>query len=125
MAAELYCSFAITLALPFHINQGFGKKPQLFICITKGALDGRFFACSIDRPTLPARILIVIRGGTGWSNRRDLDNTIKATVDAIVQARLLPDDTTRYVHGVRCEYLPAQPGLAAGCIVSFCGGPSC
>lgn len=73
----------------------------------------------LARPPLPARIQIIIRGGEGWNNRRDLDNTIKATVDAIVHARLIPDDTTRYVHEVRCLYVPALPGLAAACVVSF------
>jgi Holliday junction resolvase RusA-like endonuclease len=67
----------------------------------------------------PSRVLIEIRGGKGWRVNRDLDNTVKAIMDALVAAQRIPDDSTRHVHEILTRFVPPVRGLSASCRVGF------
>lgn len=74
---------------------------------------------SLQRAPLPAAVLVTIRGGKGWSAGRDIDNTLKACLDALVMAGRLPDDTCANVNIIVVRFVPAVPGLSAGCEVGW------
>ena len=67
----------------------------------------------------PARIKVVIRGGKGWRAGRDLDNCLKAVMDALVHARRIEDDSTKYVHEIRISFQEAEDDKKAACLVSY------
>src|SRR5688500_4047894 len=73
----------------------------------------------LHRPDLPARVRVSIRGGEGWDDDRDPDNAYKPCSDALVHARLLPDDSSRYVHETSVVFTPGMPGVPATCTVGF------
>lgn len=66
----------------------------------------------------PVKVTITIRGGKGWLNRRDIGNTDKATLDALVHARRIPDDSCLHVVHEEIVYLLPLPGLEACCWVT-------
>ena len=61
----------------------------------------------------PVMIAVTIFGGDGFSERRDIDNAMKAAQDILVVAGVLPDDCVRYVVEISGRYLPAVPGSGA------------
>lgn len=63
----------------------------------------------------PVKVTITIRGGKGWLNRRDIGNTDKATLDALVHARRIPDDNCQHVVHEEIVYLLPVPGMPACC----------
>lgn len=65
----------------------------------------------------PVRIEISIRQGKGWHVARDLDNTIKPILDALVAAGVISGDDTRIVRGIHAELRAAEEGKEAGCTV--------
>lgn len=83
------------------------------------ALAGPLLRVGLERPALPARVSFVVWGGDGWSRNRDVDNLVKPLVDALVVARLLPDDNSRYLHEIRIRFIGVVPGRPAGVNVSF------
>lgn len=67
----------------------------------------------------PVKVTITIRGGKGWLNSRDIGNADKATLDALVQARRIPDDNCQYVVHEEIVYLLPLPGMPACCWVTI------
>lgn len=45
----------------------------------------------------PVRFGLVVRGGKGWRINADIDNRMKPTLDALVRAGIITDDSTRVV----------------------------
>jgi Holliday junction resolvase RusA-like endonuclease len=71
----------------------------------------------LGKAPVPACVAILIRGGKGWGKHRDIDNVVKAVIDALVHAELLQDDSCDFVHGVSVSYLQPIEGMPAGCFV--------
>ena len=63
----------------------------------------------------PVRVTITIRGGRGWRPNRDIGNTDKATLDALVHARRIPDDNCQHVVHEEIIYLLPLPNEKACC----------
>lgn len=74
----------------------------------------------------PVQVFITVHRGDDWDERRDIDNLIKPTVDAVKKAGRIVDDRGRYVCGVHAVFgadagantsvsvtLAARPGAAA------------
>jgi Holliday junction resolvase RusA-like endonuclease len=40
-----------------------------------------------------------------WKTKHDTDNIIKPLIDLLVKAKIIPNDTTRYINGVSVRYL--------------------
>lgn len=70
-------------------------------------------------PVPPVGVRITVRGGKGWVARRDLDNVIKAVIDALKDAGRIADDSTAVVTAVTAVFAPPVVGLGAGCEVCF------
>ena len=67
----------------------------------------------------PVAVRVTIHGGRGWRVDRDLDNVLKAVLDALVASERLADDSTQYVQSVRLDYHPpAGTTAVATCLVS-------
>jgi Holliday junction resolvase RusA-like endonuclease len=67
----------------------------------------------------PVAVQVTIHGGRGWRADRDLDNVLKAVLDALVASERLVDDSTQYVRSVRLDYRPPADTTAdAACLVS-------
>ena len=64
-------------------------------------------------PSATATVVIVVRGGKGWTTSRDLDNAIKPLIDAVKKSGTIPDDTTAYVTKIEATYVPGD-GRPAG-----------
>lgn len=68
----------------------------------------------------PVAVRVVITGGKGWAAKRDIDNAVKAVLDAVKLAGRVPDDDCERVTDVYAVYLPPKAnGAAARCEVSF------
>jgi Holliday junction resolvase RusA-like endonuclease len=69
--------------------------------------------------TAPVKVVITIRGGKGWSTKRDIGNCEKATLDALVHALRIPDDSCSNVVHEELIYLRPLPGQKARCWLSI------
>ena len=67
----------------------------------------------------PVRIIIEIYAGKGWSIKRDIDNAIKPVVDAVKRARIVQDDSVRYVREATARYYPGGGGGDAVCYLTI------
>ena len=56
--------------------------------------------------SFPVSVDILVMGGCDWNDARDIDNVIKPIVDLLVKAKILPDDTTKYVEDAKARFLP-------------------
>lgn len=56
----------------------------------------------------PCELVLTIHGGTGWRVNRDLDNALKATQDAMVEAGILPGDDCQRLRLTCAKYVPAK-----------------
>jgi Holliday junction resolvase RusA-like endonuclease len=66
----------------------------------------------------PVGVSLVVRPGKGWRCDRDLDNCLKATLDAVRHAGRIPDDSAAFVRRVSCELGPVHPSGVACCEVA-------
>lgn len=65
-----------------------------------------------------AEIEIEIHGGTGWTHRRDLDNTNKAVIDLLKNKNYIHDDNTKHVRKITTSYhAPTLKNSRAVCVV--------
>lgn len=65
-----------------------------------------------------AEIAIEIHGGTGWTHRRDLDNTNKAVIDLLKNKSYIHDDNTKHVRKITTSYhAPSLKNARAICVV--------
>jgi Holliday junction resolvase RusA-like endonuclease len=71
--------------------------------------------CQMSVLTSPVKATITIRGGDGWEESRDLDNCLKATLDAMVAAQRIRDDSCLNVIHSEVMYLLPLPGKPACC----------
>ncbi len=55
---------------------------------------------------LPCKIDLFLIGN--WNEQRDGDNVVKAVLDALVAAQVIPDDSLKYVRGVDWDYDPNE-----------------
>lgn len=53
----------------------------------------------------PVEIELVVYSNHEWKNRNDLDNCIKPTIDLLVKAEIIPDDTTKYIENVSIRHV--------------------
>lgn len=57
-----------------------------------------FLRCNMDRAKVyPVRVVVTVRRGDGWRRGRDLDNLLKATLDALKKSHRIEDDSEDYV----------------------------
>lgn len=63
----------------------------------------------------PVKVTITIRGGQGFEEERDIDNTAKATLDATVHAGRIAKDNCRHVVHAEIIYLLPLPDEPACC----------
>jgi Holliday junction resolvase len=71
-------------------------------------------AIQANRPprfTLPVTITLFV--GEKGVGRMDSDNTAKAYVDALVKARVIPDDSRKWVRGIAVAWVPGMAGAVA------------
>lgn len=80
---------------------------------------GMLMRAGLDKVvTLPVRVRLEVRGGDGFRRSRDLDNLLKATIDCLRAAKILPNDRISEVAEVSAKYLPVQDErLPAVCTV--------
>jgi Holliday junction resolvase RusA-like endonuclease len=71
--------------------------------------------CQMSVLTSPVKATITIRGGDGWEESRDLDNCLKATLDAMVAAQRIRDDSCLNVIHSEVMYLLPLKGQPACC----------
>lgn len=104
---------SFTMPMPPSVNQIFRNLPGKGRVKTGAYDDWRAFAVtSIRRQQIAAltgRVLVLF-GVERMSLSADIDNRIKAMLDAMVEARVIVDD--RYVTGFAVAWLPAANGLA-------------
>ena len=55
--------------------------------------------------TFPIDVEILVMADSKWKMKNDSDNLIKPIVDLLVRAKIVPNDTTRYINGVNARYL--------------------
>ena len=53
----------------------------------------------------PIQVDILIMADYMWKTKHDTDNIIKPLIDLLVKAKIIPNDTTRYINGVNARYL--------------------
>jgi Holliday junction resolvase RusA-like endonuclease len=53
----------------------------------------------------PIEIELVIYSGYDWQSKNDIDNCIKPTIDLLVKANILPDDSTKYIKNVSIRHV--------------------
>lgn len=53
----------------------------------------------------PIHVDILIMADYMWKTKHDTDNIIKPLIDLLVKAKIIPNDTTRYINGVNARYL--------------------
>jgi Holliday junction resolvase RusA-like endonuclease len=63
----------------------------------------------------PVKVVITIRGGEGFGEDRDIGNTEKATLDAMVHACRIANDNCQHVVHEEIVYLLPLPGKPACC----------
>lgn len=73
--------------------------------------------CTASAIPGPVLVKIVIRGGEGFPDFRDLDNCIKAVVDGLRHAQRIDGDTVKTVREIVARYEPSD-GRPAACLVS-------
>ena len=102
-----YCS----IEEPFSAN-------QMYVPIARGKLiKSKKYRNWIDKniPILQEKLLppdkfpitvdILIMADYMWKTKHDTDNIIKPLIDLLVKAKIIPNDTTRYINGVSVRYL--------------------
>jgi Holliday junction resolvase RusA-like endonuclease len=55
--------------------------------------------------TFPIDVEILVMADSSWKMKNDSDNLIKPIVDLLVRAKIVPNDTTRYINSVKVRYL--------------------
>ena len=65
----------------------------------------------------PVAVLITVLGGKGFTRSRDIDNTIKAVLDLLRKAQVIPDDSVLHVPDVCAVYVERPNTLVAECVV--------
>ena len=58
----------------------------------------------------PVEIEIKVCGGRDFTNKSDIDNTIKSAVDLLVKAEILPEDSLEYVQRTSARHFPFSGG---------------
>lgn len=53
----------------------------------------------------PIQVNILIMADCMWKTKHDTDNIIKPLIDLLVKAKIIPNDTTRYINEVNVRYL--------------------
>lgn len=53
----------------------------------------------------PIEIDLVVYSNYDWQKRNDLDNCIKPTLDLLVKAEIIPDDSTKYIENVNIRHV--------------------
>ena len=53
----------------------------------------------------PIEIELVVYSGYDWQSKNDIDNCIKPTIDLLVKANIIPDDSTRYIKNVNIRHI--------------------
>jgi Holliday junction resolvase RusA-like endonuclease len=85
-----------------------------------GWLAPAVFLLRAGLPTFRGRVAVrlTIRGGKEFSTRRDLDNCLKAVLDALRYAGRIEDDTVKTVRACSVEYAEPESGKPATCWVA-------
>ena len=86
---------------------------------------GPVFAALGRFPT-PVHLVLTIMGGKGFDpSKSDLDNRAKASLDLLVHAGVIPDDTVDHVGGLEIRYVPAgdrpEPAYATIRLIPMAG----
>jgi Holliday junction resolvase RusA-like endonuclease len=55
--------------------------------------------------TFPIDVEILVMADSKWKMKNDSDNLIKPIVDLLVRAKIVPNDTTRYINSIKVRYL--------------------
>ena len=55
-------------------------------------------------------IEIKVCGGRDFTNKSDIDNTIKSAVDFLVKAEIFPEDSLEYVQRTSARHFPFSGG---------------
>lgn len=55
--------------------------------------------------TFPIELEFVVYSNYDWHNKNDIDNCIKPIIDLLVRARIIPDDSTKYVSNVNIRHV--------------------
>jgi Holliday junction resolvase RusA-like endonuclease len=55
--------------------------------------------------TFPIELEFVVYSNYDWHNKNDIDNCIKPIVDLLVRAKIIPDDSTKYVSNVNIRHV--------------------
>jgi Holliday junction resolvase RusA-like endonuclease len=66
----------------------------------------------------PVDVEILVMADMNWKMKHDSDNLIKPIVDLLVRAKIVPNDTTRYVNSVKVRYL--QSFWESTVCISYC-----
>lgn len=68
-----------------------------------------FFAANLQPcKNFPVRISITAVEGREIHEKSDIDNIIKPLVDAIVRAKIIPDDNIKFVEEVQSRFIPGS-----------------
>lgn len=113
VGAPAPAAVSFTMPMPPSVNQIFRNLKGKGRVKTSEYHDWRAFAVTAIRRqqigALTGRVLVLF-GVERMSLTADIDNRIKAMLDAIVEAGVIADD--RYVTGFAIAWLPAANGLA-------------
>ncbi len=109
---------AIQLPKPISTNRLFRNKAKGRVC-TQEYNTWKWHALAaiqeqkpISIPNGPVRILFAV-GEVGLGANMDGDNCIKCLLDALVDNKILPDDSRKYVRGVGMEWVEGKEGVTA------------
>lgn len=53
----------------------------------------------------PVDIELLVMANHFWRQKNDIDNLVKPLIDLLVKAKIIPDDTSRYIENVHVRYL--------------------
>ena len=53
----------------------------------------------------PVNIELLVMANHLWRQKNDMDNLAKPLIDLLVKAKIVPDDTSRYIENVNIRYL--------------------
>lgn len=104
---------SFTMPMPPSVNQLFKNLPGKGRVKTDKYFDWRAFAVTAIRRQQPAAItgrVVILFGVERLSLSADIDNRIKAMLDAMCEARVIADD--KFVTAFAISWLPAANGLA-------------
>lgn len=95
-------------------NAAVARKDAYVSWIESATIRLRLDMPKVEPADYPVAVRITVLRGKGWDRRRDLDNCVKAILDALRKAERIEDDRGDYVTEVSIRF---GPDAATACVL--------